>query len=163
MNKVFFRTEEVSLPSWAKQAEAFIKKVLKILGHKNWEVSVLFCDNKYIKSLNAQYRGKNEPTDVLSFAQGEPAAEARESRGSPPESATGTGRYMAGDIVLSLDALEENVRFFKVPADEELRRLLVHAVLHLSGEDHATNNAEEPMLQHQEEILACLAAERIGE
>ena len=147
MNRVVFRAEEVPPPSWSKKAAAFIRKVLKVLGHENWEVSVLFCGNRYIKTLNAQYRNRDEPTDVLSFALGE----------------TARGRYLAGDIVLSLDALEENARFFKGPPDEELRRLLVHGILHLSGGDHATNNAEEPMLRRQEEILARLADEHIQE
>ncbi|MCL2382458.1 MAG: rRNA maturation RNase YbeY [Treponema sp.] len=146
MNTVFFHAQDVPLPLWTKTAENFIKKVLKTLGRANWEVSVLFCGNKYIKSLNRQYRNKDEATDVLSFPQGETAAR--------------TGRYLAGDIVVSLNALEENVRFFNVSADEELRRLLVHGILHLCGEDHATNKPEEPMLKRQEEILARLAGEQ---
>jgi len=149
VNQVFIRAEEVPLPSWAKEAGMFIEKVLESLGHENWEVSVLFCSNRYIKSLNAGYRNKDEPTDVLSFELGETDA--------------ASGRFVAGDIVLSLDALEENARFFKVSADEELRRLLVHGILHLSGEDHATNEAEEPMLKRQEAILSRLAGERIQE
>ena len=148
MNRVFFRAEELPLPSWTVAAENFVKKVLDKLGRKNWEVSVLFCNNSYIRSLNAQYRSKDEPTDVLSFPLGER---------SPG------GRYVAGDIVVSLDALEENARFFRVSPDEELRRLLVHGILHLCGEDHRTNKAKEPMLQTQEEILASLAGERIQE
>jgi probable rRNA maturation factor len=138
MNKVLFRAEDVPLPPWTKPAGIFIKKVLSTLGKENWEVSVLFCGNKYIKSLNAQYRGKDEPTDVLAFPLGETAG----------------GRYFAGDIVLSLDALEENQRFFGVSGQEEMQRLFVHAILHLCGEDHATNKEDEPMLQRQEEILA---------
>ena len=147
MNRVFFRAEEVPLPSWTKRAGVFIRRVLETIGHKNWEVSVLFCSNRYIKTLNARYRDKDEPTDVLSFELGE----------------TSAGRYLAGDIVLSLDALEENARFFSVPEDEELRRLLVHGILHLAGEDHGTNKPEEPMLKHQEEILSHLAGEHIQE
>jgi probable rRNA maturation factor len=108
-------------------------------------VSVLFCSNRYIKSLNAQYRNKNEPTDVLSFTLGE----------------TTDGRYAAGDIAVSLDALEENVRLFGVTADEELRRLLVHGILHLAGYDHATNKVTEPMLQLQEDILSQLSGLQI--
>jgi len=145
MNRVFFRAEDVSMPSWEKEAGGFVKKVLKTLRCTNWEVSVLFCNNRYMKTLNAQYRNKNEPTDVLSFSLGE----------------TVEKRFLAGDIVISLDALEENARFFKVSEDEELRRLLIHGILHLTGEDHATNKAEEPMLKAQEEILAALAQEKI--
>jgi len=147
MNKVFFHAEEVPLPFYCKEAGSFIKKVLRTLGLENWEVSVLFCSNRYIKSLNAQYRNKDEPTDVLSFPLGE----------------TVDGRYLSGDIVISLDALEENTRFFKVSEEEELHRLLIHGILHLTGEDHATNKAKEPMLKAQEEILAALAAECVQE
>ena len=146
MNRVLFRAEEVPLPSWAVAADGFIQKTLDLLGQKNWELSVLFCSNRYIKSLNAQYRNRDEPTDVLSFSPGEKIPGAR-------------GRYIAGDIVISLDAVEENARFFKVSGEEELRRLLVHGILHLSGYDHVTNKAEEPMLKTQEEILIRLAEE----
>jgi probable rRNA maturation factor len=138
MNRVEFRAEGIPLPAWAGAAEAFVKKVLTALGHRNWDLSVLFCDNRYIKSLNARYRNRDEATDVLSFPQGEKDR---------------NGRFLAGDIAVSLDALEENAKFFRVRADEELRRLLVHGILHLSGKDHATNKADEPMLAAQEEIL----------
>jgi probable rRNA maturation factor len=138
MNRVFFNAEGITLPACTNAAGDFIKSVLDGLGRKNWELSVLFCDNSYIKSLNAQYRNKDEPTDILSFPLGEKEP---------------GGRFLAGDIVISLDALEENTRFFKVSADEELRRLLIHGILHLAGYDHATNEAKEPMLQLQEKIL----------
>ena len=142
MNKVLFRAEEFPMPSYKKEAECFIRKVLNTLGLKNWELSVLFCSNRYVKTLNARYRNKDEATDVLSFPLGE---------------TTPGGQYLAGDIVVSLDAVEENARFFNVSAEEELRRLLVHGILHLAGYDHATNKPGEPMLKTQEEILARLA------
>jgi len=145
VNRVFFRAEEVPLPPWTKGADSFVKSALKKLGLKNWDLSVLFCNNRYIKSLNAQYRNKDEPTDVLSFENGE----------TDPE-----GHFVAGDIVISLDALEENARFFKLPFQEELRRLLLHGILHLKGGDHATNNKGEPMLKIQEELLVSINESR---
>jgi len=148
MNKVFFRAEEVPLPAWIHSASDFIKLVLKTLGRKNWDLSVLLCNNSYIKTLNTQYRNKDEATDVLSFPLGDKSPD---------------GRFLAGDLVISLDALKENARFFKVTEDEELRRLFVHGILHLSGEDHASNSADEPMLKTQEEIMTALAGERIEE
>ena len=138
MNKVLFNVKDVEKPLWEKNAGVFIKEILDNLKLENWEVSVLFCNNSYIKSLNAQYREKNEATDVLSFPLGEKSK---------------NGRFLAGDIVVSLDALEENARFFKVSADEELRRLFIHGILHLAGYDHVTNDKEEPMLQTQEKLL----------
>ena len=150
MNRVLFRAEELPLPLWTNEARAYVRKVLAVLGLDNWELSVLFCNNRYIKTLNAQYRNRDEPTDVLSFSLGE-------EPGRAGAAGTETGPYLAGDIVISLDALKENAQFFEVPEEEELRRLLVHGILHLAGEDHASNEAEEPMLKKQEEILRTLA------
>ena len=141
MNRVEIRTEEVPPPYWSRAAGRFVKSVLNKLDHNNWDVSVLLCNNRYIKSLNAEYRNKDEPTDILSFPLGEKGPD---------------GRYLAGDLVISLDALEENADFFNVSLDEELRRLLVHGLLHLSGYDHITNGVGEPMLEKQEEILSQL-------
>ena len=141
MNKVKIRTEEVPPPYWTEAARSFVLLVLNALGKENWEVSLLFCNNRYIKSLNAVYLNLDEPTDVLSFPLGEKVP---------------GGSILAGDLVISLDALKENADIFKVSEDEELRRLLVHGILHLSGYDHATNKTKEPMLLKQEEILVQL-------
>jgi probable rRNA maturation factor len=149
MNRVDFSASEVPLPPWRNQAKKFILKVLRILDRDGWDLSVLFCGRGYIKSLNARYRNKNEATDVLSFALGE-TEETEKGR-----------RYLPGDIVISLEALDENAEYFGVSGDEELRRLLVHGILHLDGMDHATNKPGEPMLQLQEKILTELAGERI--
>jgi probable rRNA maturation factor len=145
MNRVEFRSEGIPLPSWTGKAGIFAGSIIDKLGMKNWDLSVLFCNNRYIKTLNKRYRSKDEPTDVLSFPLGEK---------SP------AGRFIAGDIVISLEALEENAVFFNVSPDEELRRLLVHGILHLAGENHKTNKTGEPMLKTQEELLS-LARERI--
>ena len=145
MNRVYFSVEEVPPPPWEERAKTFVLKVLHFLEKDKWDLSVLFCGNNCIRSLNVRYRNKDEATDVLSFFLGE-----RER-----------GRYLPGDIVISLEALKENADFFKVHPDEELRRLLVHGILHLDGMDHETNDEEEPMLQFQEKIIARLAGERI--
>jgi probable rRNA maturation factor len=137
VNNVEIGAEGVEPPSWQDRAASFINRVLVFLGFDNWELSVLFCGNSYIQELNSRYRGRDEPTDVLSFALGENAGE----------------RYLPGDIVISLETLEENAACFKVSPDEELRRLLIHGILHLSGMDHASNVPDEPMLKRQEEIL----------
>jgi probable rRNA maturation factor len=98
-----------------------------------------------MRELNRQFRGKDEATDVLSFPCGETIEEEGEER------------YIPGDIVISLETLAVNAVYFKVDQNEELRRLLIHGVLHLDGMDHAGTSASEPMLQIQEHILAALA------
>jgi probable rRNA maturation factor len=146
MNRVEVRAEEVPLPAWTAELIKFTVKILDFLEKQNWDLSVLLCDDPYIRSLNAQYRDKDESTDVLSFSLGETAPR---------------GRYLPGDIVISLETLGKNAAYFEVPEDEELRRLLVHGILHLSGMDHTTNDPAEPMLALQEQLLAEFAGERI--
>ena len=121
----------------------FLRQVLEKLGKDKWEVSVLFTGDAFIKQLNKEYRGKDEPTDVLSFAQ-------VDNKEAFPEKG---GRFYAGDIVISMETLAKNADYFGISMNEELKRLLVHGILHLSGMDHENNNPDQPMLVKQEKIL----------
>jgi probable rRNA maturation factor len=123
--------------------------VLDRLGLDGWDLAAVFCGDAYIRGLNARFRGKDEATDVLSFSLGETVEE------------NGETRYLPGDIVISLETLTENAGYFQVSPDEELRRLLIHGILHLNGMDHATNADIEPMLALQEALLSELSGERI--
>ena len=107
------------------------------------------CSDSFIRELNRVYRNKDETTDVLSFEMGQTIVEDSVSL------------YIAGDIVISLAALERNVRDFNVDSDEELKRLLIHGILHLSGMDHVTNDEDETMLLLQEKLRTSLQGERI--
>jgi probable rRNA maturation factor len=149
MNRVEVNAEEVPLPGWADASGRYALKALEVLGRDNWDLSVLYCGDAYIRTLNARYRNLDEATDILSFPLGETLVEE------------GERRYLPGDIVISLDTLAKNAEYFETPRDEELRRLLIHGILHLDGMDHHTNEKTEPMLLLQETILANLAGEKI--
>ena len=150
MNRVAVNAEEVPLPAWSESLGRYAIKALTELGRDNWDLSVLLCGDETIRALNAQYRGRDEATDVLSFELG-----AEEIAGD------GDKRYLPGDIVISLHTLGENARYFAISEDEELRRLVIHGILHLDGMDHQTNGDTEPMIVLQERILTSLAGERI--
>lgn len=124
------------------RVENFISEVLKDLNLKNWDISLLFCDDVFIQNLNKQYRDIDSPTDVLSFEQGDEYFDE-----------AGETRFMAGDIVISLDSLRSNAEEFNVDINEELKRLIVHGILHLNGMDHSDNSPEQEMLKFQEELL----------
>ena len=124
------------------RVENFISEVLKDLNLKNWDISLLFCDDAFIQNLNKQYRDIDSPTDVLSFEQGDEYFDD-----------AGETRFMAGDIVISLDSLRFNAEEFNVEINEELKRLIVHGILHLNGMDHSDNSPEQEMLKFQEELL----------
>jgi len=154
VNRVSVSAEDVPLPDWSAALEGFSGRVLEWLGRDGWELSVLICGDRTIAGLNSAYRGKDGSTDVLSFSQDEGFP-------FPPGEQTGEGRRHAGDIAISLDTLRENARLFEVDEDEELRRLLIHGILHLDGMDHHTNDKAEPMLRLQEQILEELSDLRI--
>ncbi|HOX17654.1 MAG TPA: rRNA maturation RNase YbeY [Spirochaetales bacterium] len=150
MNRIAVSAEGLEPPPWTERLRAFALSALDALAIDGWDVSVLLCDDAFMADLNERYRGKEGPTDVLSFEQGEDWDD--------PEAGP---RHLAGDIVISLETLPRNAAEFGIAEDEELRRLVVHGLLHLSGLDHATNEAAEPMLARQEEVLASISGERI--
>jgi probable rRNA maturation factor len=145
---------EMQLPQWVKPLKVFVMKVLLFLKKDKWDLSILLCGDNTIKDLNKMYRGKAEATDILSFSLGE-------SDNFPVKKGRGSGRHLPGDIVISLETLRENARRFQIGEDEELRRLLIHGILHLNGMDHQTNDEAEPMLQLQEHILARFSKKQI--
>nr|AGS53444.1 hypothetical protein [uncultured bacterium contig00027] len=149
MNKAVVNAQEVPLPSWSPFLCGFALKVLEEIKKEDWQLSFFLCGDKTIKELNAKYRNKPEPTDILSFNLGAVIHEG------------GRDIYLPGDIVISLDTLRENALYFQTPEDEELRRLVIHGILHLDGMDHKTTDKKEPMLSLQEEILDKLKNERI--
>ena len=156
MNRVLVSVTEEEPPQWAESLKKYALKVLARLGRDKWDLSVLICGDKTITELNSRYRGKAQAADVLSFMQDE-------GEKFPSGGRSGGDRCLPGDIAISLDSLRENARRFKVGEDEELRRLLIHGILHLDGMDHQSNSDTEPMLRLQEQILADLTDEHILE
>lgn len=144
-NEVEISVEGIDTPAWIDKAREFALAVLAHRDAKGWDLSILLCDDAFIQELNRQYRDKDEPTDVLSFEQG-----------LVYEDPEGNERFLAGDIAISLDALGRNAENFGVSRDEELRRLITHGILHLSGLDHEDNDPSRPMLTLQEEILGAI-------
>ncbi|MDR0302629.1 MAG: rRNA maturation RNase YbeY [Treponema sp.] len=149
MNRVTVNAEEVALPKWSGSMCCFALKVLDEIKRDNWELSILLCGDKTIAALNSRYRNKSEPTDILSFNLGETVQDG------------GKTVYLPGDLVISLDTLRGNAEYFATSEDEELRRLIIHGILHLDGMDHETTDTTEPMLSLQEEILNKLKDEHI--
>jgi probable rRNA maturation factor len=94
------------------------------LGHA--ELSVLLTNDTEIHALNLAHRGKDKPTDVLSF----PLDEGEGANGAV------SGTHVLGDVVISLDTAARQARGRKRPLLPEVRFLLAHGLLHLLGYDH---------------------------
>lgn len=152
MNRIEVACEGCDEPAWIRGLVDFADAALRALGKNDWDLSMLLCDDATMRDLNSRYRNKDEATDVLSFELGETISD--EDVGD---------RWVAGDVVISLETLAKNAAYFSVPIDEELRRLALHGILHLSGMDHEDNDPGRPMLLLQERLLADLGDYRIME
>lgn len=147
--------ENIETPTWFDRTEPFVQKAMQKLNFDCEEVSVLFCNNEYIRELNKCYRQIDSPTDVLSFENDSVYDE------------DGTQWKAVGDIAISVEMIAENASYFKTTENAELKRLLVHGILHLNGMDHGEEHIEngiEPkckMLVLQEKILKELEDEII--
>jgi len=142
----------VARPPWSRGIAAFCGHALREAGASAWEISVLLCGDERMKALNSRYGGKNSTTDVLSF----PRKDARSS--SSPHALA--GGLVAGDIAISIPAMRRNAKEFGNSEDEELKRLLVHGILHLAGMDHGAGKGR-AMLALQGRLLAALQTRRI--
>ncbi|GAB6277298.1 MAG: rRNA maturation RNase YbeY [Rectinema sp.] len=149
-NEVFYSIIGIEEPIWAQRAADFALSVLDLLEKRDWQVSLTLCDDATIQALNRDYRHIDSPTDVLSFSLGE---------FEPVEQ--GKNIYIAGDVVISIPALRRNAAEFEVTEDEELRRLIIHGILHLSGMDHEDSSADQSMLELQERLLCQLGGNAI--
>jgi len=98
-----------------------VRAVLAGEGRRGVRVGIVLTDNAVLRRLNADFRGKDRVTDVLSFP-----SDADDSE---------DGRYL-GDIAVSLERAAEQAPRFGTRFPGEVRRLVVHGLLHLCGYDH---------------------------
>lgn len=110
----------------AQSLERFILRARKA-AHLQGAVDVLVTSSTAMQSLNARFRGKDKPTDVLSF---------------PAEPAPGLVRQpkFAGEIAISADIARANAHTLGHSEAEEVRVLVLHGILHLAGFDHERDN-----------------------
>lgn len=156
MNRVYVAMQGgIDEPDWFESVEPFVNKVMGELKFDGEEISMLLCNDTYMQELNKTYRNIDSTTDVLSFENDEEYEDEE-------------GKWKcAGDIVISLDTLPVNAEYFNESRNDELKRLIVHGLLHLNGMDHGEEHIEKDvqpvceMLVLQEKVLEKLKDEKI--
>ena len=106
-------------------------------GREAAEVSILFTDDEKIRRLNAAYRGKDKPTNVLSFPQG--------------------AGPLVGDIVLAAETIKREAALAEKPLTHHIAHLLIHGFFHLIGYDHDADDDAEAMEELERRALARMA------
>jgi probable rRNA maturation factor len=140
-----------------KEVENFANLLLEALGKPNLELSVAFTDDRNIHELNKQWRNKDKPTDVLSFPQDFPSREF-DPKLSPKEELEKVLKEcsncnLLGDIVISLDTARRQAKTYGWSPTEEVKRLLLHGIVHLLGFDHETSAQDEEKFKAIENLL----------
>jgi probable rRNA maturation factor len=105
------------------------------------ELSVTLTSDRAMRALNRRWRGRDKPTNVLSF----PAAAAK--RGAP---------RLIGDVVIAYETTAAEARAQGKPFDHHLAHLAVHGFLHLLGYDHESDDEADAMERRERRILATL-------
>lgn len=131
--------------------EALVNRALKAaetelglsLDHPS-EVSFLFTDDATIQGINNEWRGKDKPTNVLSF----PAFPLRPGMAPKP---------LLGDIVVALETVQREAIEEQKSFENHLTHMIIHGLLHLLGYDHETDVDAEQMEQIERQILETLA------
>lgn len=105
------------------------------------EINYIFCDDAYLLSINQQYLDHDTYTDIISFD-------------------TSEGNDLSGDIFISVERIKENAQQFNVSVDDELKRVLVHGILHFCGYKDKTDDEAKLMREKEDEKLKMFHVEQ---
>ncbi|MEL5938486.1 rRNA maturation RNase YbeY [Tetragenococcus halophilus] len=125
---------------------------------ENSEMSITFMDNEGIQMINRDYRGKDAPTDVISFAI-EEAGEDEMPIFFDDEEMTDLPNEL-GDIMISTQRAQEQAAEYGHSYEREVGFLALHGFLHINGYDHMTPEDEKKMFGLQKEILSAYGLKR---
>ncbi|HLK85031.1 MAG TPA: rRNA maturation RNase YbeY [Candidatus Binataceae bacterium] len=171
---VALRCESAEARRYAAGVRKDARDLMRLLDLQHCELSIVIADDAFVHALNREFRGKDRPTDVLSFPQweGGEAGAGRERRGAiraaplpaaPPAMTAPSLSAQLGDVVISVDTARRQARRLGVAPAARIRTLLVHGMLHLLGYDHERSPAEaRRMFARERELAAALAGGRAG-
>ena len=112
--------EKIELPNLSKKKiNRWIKETAAGYGKSIGEIAYIFCTDDRILEVNKQYLNHDFFTDIITFDNSD-------------------GSRISGDIFISLDTVKSNAEEFRVSYEDELKRIIIHGILHLCGQDDKT-------------------------
>ena len=130
----FTLADEADISRW-------ISKVISSEGKKEGEINLIFCDDEYLHKLNVDFLNHDTLTDVISFDYS-------------------VGNELNGDIFISVERVTENAKDFSVSFDEEIKRVIIHGILHYCGYKDKTDEDEKTMRAKEDEKLKLFHVEQ---
>ncbi|MEZ5021985.1 MAG: rRNA maturation RNase YbeY [Chitinophagales bacterium] len=132
-----FFAEDITLPNQLNvDYKKWISKVVDLEGYELSELSYIFCSDEYLLNINKEYLNHDYYTDIITFDNSE------------------EDNLIAGDIFVSIDRVEENATELNVSFENELKRVMIHGVLHLCGYGDKSEEEEKLMREKEEEAIA---------
>ncbi len=119
---------EVDWEALARSATRAVHNVAPELANPRLSISILLADDADVHALNREWRGKNKPTNVLSFPMLERAELLALAKDGPPE--------LLGDIALALETCTREAAEKGINLEAHTAHLIIHGLLHLAGHDH---------------------------
>ncbi|EMR03103.1 rRNA maturation RNase YbeY [Cesiribacter andamanensis] len=137
MPQINFFSEDIDFTLSNKlKTRSWIKKVCQEEGVSVRELNVIFCSDPYLRQLNKEYLQHDYFTDIVTFDNAEEEG------------------VLEGDLFISIDRIQENSQDYAISTDQELRRVIIHGVLHLLGYGDKSE-AEQTLMRQKED--ACLS------
>lgn len=113
-----------------KRLEQDTQKVLDALKYTDFDIGILLTTNKTIQKYNREFRGKNKPTDILSFS-----CYPHLKAGDRIKTAYEDEKNL-GDLIISVEYVHKAAQELGIPFEQRMRELVVHGICHLLGYDH---------------------------
>jgi probable rRNA maturation factor len=129
----------------SREYKKIASAILELVGRDGVELSLALVGNAEMQRLNAKYRQKNYPTDVLSFATDESL---------PVES------RLLGEVIISVEKAAQQAKERRRTLEEEMITLLIHGIVHLLGHDHERSSKEARVMDRLEKKIHRQLCER---
>lgn len=139
--KINFYSENDFVLEDHRKYEKWIERVIASEEKKLEEISYIFCDDDYLLNLNEEFLKHDTYTDIITFDYS-------------------VGKILQGDIYISTERVKENSDEYNVSFEEELRRVIIHGVLHLCGYKDKTKEQSLLMRQKEEEKMELFHVEQ---
>ena len=132
---------DAALPDLAEVAEAGALMALQAAGldPAHYAVSLLATDDARMQALNGLFRGRETPTNVLSWPAFDLAPDTPGAAPGPPPVPAGDARLLLGDVALGLQTCQREAESAAIPLKNHVTHLILHGCLHLLGYDHETD------------------------
>ncbi|MBR3488734.1 MAG: rRNA maturation RNase YbeY [Bacteroidales bacterium] len=133
---IFFSTENIDFElADEPKVKKWILAVVGAQGKRVGNLNYLFCDDSYLINVNRTYLNHDTYTDIITFDYVE-------------------GSVVSGDILISVERVRENATLFNSSFEQELRRVIIHGVLHLLGQADKSDEDAAEMRRKEESALA---------